>query len=902
MVATPDTLSKFVSFCQQHIKGEERKEAQTFLDRFFRAFGHEGALEAGATYEEAIKKSSKKGKTGFADLVWKPRVLIEMKKRGEDLSKHYSQAFDYWTRLVPNRPKYVILCNFDEFWIYDFDTQLDTPVDIVQLTKLPERAGAFGFMELGNRTPVFHNNQVEITERAARRMGELLLGLEKRGTEKLTAQRFILQCVLAMFAEDRQLLPRDMFVSCVQDCLSGGNSYDVLGGLFREMNQPGITPAGRYQGVDFFNGGLFSLIHPIELTAGELKYLEVAAKEDWSKVRPAIFGSLFEGTVDKKERHAKGIHYTSEADIMKIVRPTISRYWEERIEEAGTIGELSGLQLELQSYRVLDPACGSGNFLYIAYQELKRIELLLLDKISQRRRSVNEQMQMGFVTPQQFFGMDTNPFAVELARVTLMIGRKIAIDNLNLTEPALPLDTLDQNIVCQDALFIEWVKADAIIGNPPFLGGKHMRLNLGDEYIDRVFQRFPNVKDSVDFCAYWFRLAHDNIDQKGRVGLVATNSISQGKSRVAALDYVTQNGGYIHEAISTQVWSGEAKVHVSLVNWCKENPDKYYLDHNPVSIINSSLQATIDVSQAVRLKANSNKCFQGVIPVGEGFIVTEEQVKIWIKTDIRNKEVLKLFSMGANLAQNPQGKPERWIIDFSNMPIEEVSNYQLPFEYIKLNVKPEREKNREAVMREKWWRFKRTNEAMRNALAKLSGGIAPLSYYFTVPRVSKWAIFIPAPLEWLPGDKSVVIASDDFYVFGILTSDVHRTWMHAQKSTLKADIAYTHNTCFETFPFPQTPDTKLVEKIRDKAKELHQYRTEQMETKQWGITALYNAFFHEPSSKLYKLHAELDKLAMQAYGFSESDDILEKLLELNFELAEKEKRGESIIGCWAPVM
>ncbi len=893
MVATHDSLRTFVTFCQQHIKGEERKEAQTFLDRFFRAFGHEGALEAGASYEEAIKKGSKKGKTGFADLVWKPRVLIEMKKRGEDLSKHYSQAFDYWTRLVPNRPKYVILCNFDEFWIYDFDTQLDTPVDIVELQKLPDRAGAFGFMEFGNRKPVFNNNQVEITERAARRMGELLLELEKRGTLKLTAQRFILQCVLAMFAEDRQLLPRDIFISCVQDCLSGGNSYDILGGLFREMNQTGITPAGRYRGVDFFNGGLFSVIHPIELTPEELKFLEVAAKEDWSKIRPAIFGNLFEGTVDKKERHAKGIHYTSEADIMKIVRPTISRYWEERIADAGTIGELSSLQMELQSYRVLDPACGSGNFLYIAYQELKRIEQLLLDKIAQRRRSTKDQIQMSFVTPQQFYGMDTNPFAVELARVTLMIGRKIAIDNLNLTEPALPLDTLDNNIVCQDALFSDWVKADAIIGNPPFLGGKHMRLNLGDEYIDRVFKRFPDVKDSVDFCAYWFRLAHDKIDEKGRVGLVATNSISQGKSRVAALDYVTQNGGYIHEAISTQVWSGEAKVHVSLVNWCKEKPEKYYLDNNTVTVINSSLQASIDVSQAVRLKANLNKCFQGVIPVGSGFIITEEQVKSWVKADIRNKEVLKLFSMGANLAKNPQGKPERWIIDFSNMSIEEVSSYKLPFEHIKLNVKPEREKNREAIMREKWWRFKRTNESMRNA-------IAPLSYYFTVPRVSKWAIFIPAPLEWLPGDKSVVVASDDFYVFGILTSNIHRTWMHAQKSTLKADIAYTHNTCFETFPFPQTPDKKLVEKIRDKAKELHQYRSEQMEAKQWGITALYNAFFHEPSSKLYKLHAELDRLVMQAYDFKDSDDILEKLLELNLELAEKEKQGEAIIGLWAP--
>ncbi|MFM6255241.1 MAG: DNA methyltransferase, partial [Dolichospermum sp.] len=328
--------------------------------------------------------------------------------------------------------------------------------DKITLEQLPERAGALVFMELGQRTPVFQNNQVEVTVKAARRMGELLLELENRGIEKLTAQRFILQCVLAMFAEDRQLLPRDMFISCVQDCINGLSSYDVLGGLFREMNQPGITPVGRYQGVDYFNGGLFSQIHAIELTREELKFLDVSARENWSKVRPAIFGNLFEGTVDKKERHARGIHYTSEVDIMKIVRPTISRYWEDRIETANTVKEFSSLQIELQSYRVLDPACGSGNFLYIAYQQLKRVERMLLEKIQSLNGSKNKQMQMGLVTPLQFYGMDTNPFAVELARVTLMIARKIAIDNLQLTEPALPLDTLDNNILCQDALFSEW--------------------------------------------------------------------------------------------------------------------------------------------------------------------------------------------------------------------------------------------------------------------------------------------------------------------------------------------------------------------------------------------------------------------------------------------------------------
>jgi type II restriction/modification system DNA methylase subunit YeeA len=890
--ATPESLSKFVQFCNQHITGQERKEAQTFLDRFFRAFGHEGALEAGATYEEAIKKSSKTGKTGFADLVWKPRVLIEMKKRGEDLNKHYSQAFDYWTRLVPNRPKYVILCNFDEFWIFDFDIQLDTPVDKISLEQLPERSGALAFMELGQKTPVFQNNQVEVTVKAARRMGELLLELENRGIEKLTAQRFILQCVLAMFAEKRQLLPRDMFISCVQDCMKGESSYDVLGGLFREMNQPGKTPAGRYQGVDYFNGGLFSQIHAIELTREELNFLDVSARENWSKVRPAIFGNLFEGSIYKEERHARGIHYTSEVDIMKIVRPTISRYWEERIEEAGTIKELSKLQIELQGYRVLDPACGSGNFLYIAYQELKRIEILLLEKIQSLRKSKDKQMQMGLVTPLQFYGIDTNPFAVELARVTLMIARKIAIDNLQLTEPALPLDTLDNNIVCQDALFSEWPKANAIIGNPPFLGGKHIRMNLNDEYVDKIFQHFPKVKD-VDFCAYWFRLAHDKIDEKGRVGLVATNSISQGKSRIAALDYITQNGGYIHEAVSTQHWSGAAKVHVSIVNWCKDKPQKYYLDDQIVTQINSALKSSIDVSQAVRLQANLNKCFQGVIPVGKGFFITEQQVTEWIQTDSKNQDVLKKSVSAKDLTDNPHGTPERWIIDFHDMNIENASDYKLPFEHIKTYVKPERDNNRRDTTRINWWKYGEKRPAMRQVLESLS-------FYLNIPRHSKWFIFIPANSNWLPADSTNVVASDDFYILGILTSNVHRIWVKAQSSTLEDRTRYTHNTCFETFPFPQTADIKIVEKIRTKAEELHQYRTQQMETKQWGITTLYNKFFNEPSSQLYKLHQQLDKLVMDAYKFTPEDDILKKLLTLNLELAEKEKQGIKIVGLYSP--
>lgn len=739
MPATPESLQKFVQYCQQHLTGDEKGESQNFLDRFFQAFGHGGVREAGATLEQRVKKGSKKGNTGFADLAWKPHLLIEMKKRGEDLTKHYAQAVSYWHKL--NCPSYMMLCNFDEFWIYDFKRQAEEPIEKISLERLPDRIGAFNFMNPEqDRPPVFNNNLVLVTEKAAKRMGELLTMLIERKRDAVDpkiAQRFVLQCVLAMFAEDRKLLPDDLFIGFVRECLDrtrqgkSSNTYDILGNLFQEMNRPGIAPAGRYQGVDYFNGGLFREVHPLELTEKELELLEVAAAQDWRAVRPSIFGNIFESAIGESnstERHAHGIHFTTEEDILKIIRPTITRYWEEKIAQATTLAELSTLQTELRNYKVLDPACGSGNFLYMAYLELKRLERVLQDKIDARGKSERGQGQMsiGFVTPQQFYGMDTNAFAVELARVTLMIARKVAIDLCDIhDQPALPLDTLDENIVCKDALFTEWVKADAIIGNPPFLGGSRIRSELGDDYAVRVFERFSDIRAQVDFASYWFRLAHETITETGRAGLVATNSISQGKSRSVSLDYIVQNDGHIHDAVSTQVWSGEAKVHVSLVNWSKQPSKLCYLDNQQVEEINSSLRSTADVSKAAQIRANLNHSFIGCQPNGKGFYITKQQAEAWIKADPKNSNVLKLSASATDLTDSPNGIPTRWVIDFSDMELEDVSDYKLPFEHVEKAVKPERQENREKVLREKWWRFKRTNAAMRSA-------IEPMSQYFRI--------------------------------------------------------------------------------------------------------------------------------------------------------------------------
>ncbi len=447
--------------------------------------------------------------------------------------------------------------------------------------------------------------------------------------------------------------------------------------------------------------------------------------------------------------------------------------------------------------------------------------------------------------------------------------------------------------VCADALFAEWPKADAIIGNPPFLGGYRIRSELGDEYAERIFQRFSDVIDQVDLCSYWFRLAHDNLGGKGRAGLVGTNTISQIKTRRASLGYITDNQGIIHDAISSQPWSGEAFVHVSLVNWNYEPAQKAYLNGQLVKIINSSLTSSTDLSKVSRLRVNQDWAFEGVKTTGKGFLISEKEVNHWIASDERNREVLKLFSTGSDLTRNPSGRPESWIIDFDDLTIEEASEYVLPFEHIKVRVKPARDRTRRETRRINWWRFG------ENA-PKLRRKIKVLNQCFRVSRVSKWFIFIPVSTCWIPSDATTTITSDDFYVLGLITSDMHRQWVKAQSSTLEDRTRYTSTTCFRTFPFPQTPTQKQIDAIRQTAIDLHEYRSQQMEKKGWGITKLYNEYFHEPASQLAKLHAQLDKLVLQAYGFKESDDLLEKLLALNLELATKEKAKAPVIGPWAP--
>ena len=940
-----DTSSKIKAFVDyaRCLKGDEKGEAQVFCDRLFQAFSHAGYKEAGAELEFRVKAKGKS--TKFADLLWRPRLLLEMKKRGEKLEKHYQQAFEYWLELVPQRPKYTVLCNFDDFWIYDFDTQLREPVDRIRLEELPNRFTAFNFLFPENRKPLFNNNQVDVTRKAADDVAQVFNRLVERGENAAIAQRFVLQCVISLFAEDIDLLPRGLFPEFLEDCRNKFSSYDLIGGLFRQMDNPRPAPKdSRYRDVPYFNGGIFSTVEPISLTRSEIDLLAAAASQRWSKVEPAIFGTLFEGSLGKEERHALGAHYTSEADIQKVVLPTIVRPWRERIEAAKTLKELLALRQELIDFKVLDPACGSGNFLYVAYREIKRLEAQLLAKIHEEfgGRKADSIGTMSLVKTTQFYGIDTNSFAVELAKVTLMLAKKLALDEenqlLNVAQMslpleldrALPLDNLDRNIRCDDALFCDWTEADAIIGNPPYQSKNKMQQEYGAAYVRQVRAKYSGVPGRADYCVYWFRRTHDELKLGGRAGLVGTNTIRQNYSRQGGLDYIVGNGGTITEAVSTQVWSGNAVVHVSIANWIKgEQPGKKKLftqvgddKDSPWEIasldaINSSLSAKHDVTQAKKLliNANSDACYQGQTHGHEGFLLTPNEAAAMIQQSKNNMEVIFPYLIGEDLLSEKPPLPQRYVIDLHPRDVLASSKYSTPFKRIQELVlstrqnaaKEEAERNNEALKDNpkakvnrhhqnflaKWW-------LLSYPRAELIQKISNLSRYIACSRVTKRPVFEFIEPKIRPSDALQVFPLSDDYSFGILHSGIHWEWFNRRCSTLKRDFRYTSDTVFDSFPFPQSPTLPQAKKVATAAVKLRQLRRKVMTENQWSLRELYRTLELPGDNPLRKAHAELDAAVREAYGMKAKEDPLKFLLELNFEVAAREAKGLPVVAPGLP--
>jgi hypothetical protein len=937
-------LTEFSTWVAAHIRGDEKGEAQVFLDRLFQAFGHKGLMEAGAKLETRVKNDT--GGTSFADLVWKPVVVIEMKKRGVDLSKHYAQAFTYWQYLVPNRPRYAVLCNFDELWIYDFDSQLDTPVDKVNLADLPKRYGPLNFLFPGDIPAIFGNHQEEVTRKVADNLATCFRSIVKRGVERTLAQRFILQMLVAFFAEDIDLLDKYFVVNLLAECKSPQDTYDLLGGLFVAMNTPGGVAGGRYKGVNYFNGGLFADPARIELTADERVLLKAAANYNWATVRPEIFGTIFEHSLEAGERHAFGAHFTSPVDIMKIVGPTIVEPWTIAIESAKTLTRLKELLVRLENFTVLDPACGSGNFLYTAYRELKKLEARIYERMALEYTSIDpKQRPLGFLSTRNFFGMDINSFAVDLAKVTMMLAHKLSIDELHINEATLPLDNLDANFKAGDALIdangepATWFKADVIIGNPPFLGAKKISQELTPDYINAVRKAYPEVPGMADLCVYWIRKAHDELKActlsdpfVGRAGLVGTQNIRSNQSRVGGLDHVVKDGTII-EAIESQPWSGEANVHVSIVNWIKSQaadvmpPQKrlwfrvkplagakkrprgmglaskqYELGMRKVNYINSALSDKTDLKGASTLRCNvkPQRTFQGVTPGNAAFVLSEKAKNALLAKEPKAKDLLFPYFVGKEILGGA-ATATRHLLDFGQRDLLAAQAYPATIKYVedavlgKRLAAAEKGKTKDGKMRthhkaflDRWWQLSYGRSDMIAALA-------PVSRYIACSRVTTKPIFFFLSRDVRPGDALQVFAFEDDYSFGILHSSAHIDWFMNKRSNMKSDPRYSSESVFDTFAWPQEPSQKSVIAVADAAKQLRAVRDAALVGINGGLRVLYKTL-DLPGKKnpLRDAHEALDAAVLSAYGFSPKMDLLQQLLDLNIAVSTRIEAGSTI--------
>ena len=790
-----------------------------------------------------------------------------------------------------------------------------------------------------------------VTERAAATFADLAQGLRDRGYDPQTVAHFVNRMVFCMFAEDAGLLPDDMFTRMLDRSRGDPAKFEAYAThLFGAMATGGDVG---FERVDWFNGGLFDDDTALRLDHEGIETALKAATLDWSEIDPSILGTLFERGLDPDKRSQLGAHYTDRDKIMRIVDPVIVRpllaEWEaaksgiadkvERANAAGSPAAQTRLRRQadralrtflerLRKFTVLDPACGSGNFLYLALHALKDVE----HRVQLESEVLGLERGFPAVGPANVKGIELNAYAAELARVSVWIGeiqwmRRNGFSNS--TNPILdPLDTIE----CHDAILApdgsepEWPEADVVIGNPPFLGNRRIRKELGDyvaETLPKLYRRM--VYGKPDLVCYWFAKAGALvIDGKvKRVGLVATNSIRGGTNR-KVLDNITKFS-CIYDAWSDEPWVIDgAAVRVSLVCFSltdDEHMPIVQLDGKAVDEIYTDLTARyrgvgVDLTRARRLPENQGVAFQGDNKRGL-FDVPGDLAREWLCLPANpngrpNSDVLKPWVNGKAFTGRPSGK---WIVDFGDsMDEAEAALYESPFAHITTHVKPVRQKNREQASREFWFRHWRPRPKMWNALIGLTRCIV-------TPRVAKHRLFLWCDTRVCPDSAVVAIARDDYTTFGILHSRFHEAWSLRLGTAIGKgnDPRYTPTTTFGTYPFPAglSPDIPAADyaddphaiEIAEAAQRLVDLRDRWLNPPEWvdwidepvqgypkrpiphdeaaekqlkarTLTKLYNV----RPPWLSNAHEDLDAAVAAAYGWDaviSEEAALARLLEMN---------------------
>jgi len=893
-------------------------------------------------FERGAKKTG--GGEGWAD-VWRRHCFAwEYKGKHKDLTVAFAQLQRYAIAL--ENPPLLVVSDMDRIEIHTNFTNTVPEIHIIPVADLSHGENLAILKSLFSDPESLRPGKTKtaITEEAAQRFAALAQVMRERGGEPQRVAHFLNRVLFCLFAQDAKLLP----VHLVEQVLEAGlkspdHANRMLRTLFRTMKKGGVFGAHL---IEWFNGSLFDASEGIPLEAEDIPELLSVSGLNWSAIEPSIFGTLFERGLDPGKRAQIGAHYTDPQSIMRIIQPVVIdplmvRWGEVKCEIEKTVEKANrgrdrsartktrkkAQQLfnafldELAQFRVLDPACGSGNFLYLALQELKNLE----------HRATLEAEQLGLEAPlpgmhvgvQCVRGIESNTYAAELARVTVWIGELQWMLRHGLQPSKNPLLKPLETIECRDAVLEkdgaepEWPQADVIIGNPPFLGNKRMISELGEAYTERIRRLFKGrLPGGVDLVTYWFERAREQVEagKTQRAGLVATQAIRKGANRTV-LDRIVLTAP-IFAAWRDEPWINEgAAVRVSLIAFGQCGAQRR-VDGALVNAIQPDLNpvtaASVNLAHTFPLAENRGIAFQGPVKVGS-FEIPGEIARQWLKlpnpNGKSNADVLRPWANGKDLAGRSS---DTWIIDFgTEMSLADASLYEAPFAHVQKYVKPMRDAGRREGRKHYWWRHGETVPAMRAA-------IKSLKRYIATPRVSKHRFFVWIPAAVLPDSRLYVICQDDDFTFGVLSSRIHLVWALANSSRHGdgdegGRPTYNAVSCFETFPFP-AKDESTRSAIETAARKLNSLRENWINPKEWvdqivalgspiryvpkkansidvksrTLTNLYN----QPPHWLENAQSELDHAVAAAYGWKDysssmtDDAILARLFKLNLARAE----------------
>lgn len=886
---------------------KENAESQSFLNDFFSIFGvHRRRV---ATFEQSVRTDDVGNKR--IDLLWPGKLLVEMKSTGQNLDKAYKQGVNYFKGLKDNElPQYVMVCDLNEFRLYDLDDGKDYSF---HLSDLQDNLHLFDFMQ-GNE--IENITEFDLNEKAAELLGGLHDTLEDSGYKDHQLQIFMVRILFILFAEDTGVFNRHQFTRYLMRFTDeSGSDIDMhLSKLFQILDKPeterNLHLTDELNAFPYVNGHLFKeRIDMPSFTSQMRDQLLQCCLFNWKEISPAIFGSLFQSIMDKESRRNLGAHYTSESNILKLIEPLFLNELKEELtkfiklkQNKSRNANLIALMVKVRSLRFLDPACGCGNFLIITYRELRRMELQIMQAQQQSEKQSHFKVD---IDPQinlnHFYGIEIDEWPARIAEVAMWLTQH----QMNLEfaksfgrEPdLLPLKE-HANIHHANALTTDWAdvveptKLNYIIGNPPFVG-KQYRTVEQNEGMDKAFSGIKSYK-KLDFVAAWFYKAAvfaKNTDIA--VAFVSTNSVTMGEQTAVLWQPILDLGYSLNFAHRTFQWhndsKGKAAVHCVIVGFSQqERTVKYLFDYpdlkaEPVLIKASNINPNlVDATDNVMSNRNKPICdvpemvFGSMANDGGYLIFSEkEMASLLAQFPEVSKWIYRLLG-----AQEFLNGGERYCLWLKNCTISERRNL----------MKNSVIKNR--IEQVKMSRLL-SNRASTKKLAEtpwLFGEIRQpeTGTYILVPSISSGRRqYVPmgfVEANIISSNKNLLIPGATLYDFGILTSQMHMDWMRTVVGRLKSDYQYSIKLVYNNFIWPDATEQQR-QQIEKLAQQILDAR--QAEVNKDVSTTL--ADLYDPDLMpvgLRKAHKAMDKAVDSLYQKALFKTPLERVKHL-FELYEE---------------